>query len=235
MNTEEISRRLTETLKNSELQSLTADFSEIVLDNFIDNEMLKEVPIIKSLVGIKKGYSQINEQLFLKKVMAFLSQSKKIKAKQRCAMINKINNSKKYRVKIGEKLLYLIDKCDDWEKSELLSVFFNAFIESKISYEDFMKIAKIIEKLTIIDLKIFQKIVINNNDDFSNNDFSGEDGVDDLMNSGLFIYYIDEINIEDNEVYEEPRVPYKVIGGEMIIDVSAMGIKISEILNQVSF
>ncbi len=233
MDIEKISKALTETLQNSELQNLTTDISEIALDNFIDHEWFKEVPIIKSLISLKKGFSQIKDQLFLKKIIAFLSQSKKIKAKERRAMIIKINDSKKYRIKIGEKLLYLIDKSDDWEKTELLSVSFNAFIENKITYEDFMKIAKIFEKLTIYDLQAFQKIVIQNEKKYFkiNNFGEDENGMSDLMNSGLFVYYTDAVTVDDEDDWEMGR-KYRAEGGELIIEISPLGQKINEILKK---
>ena len=43
-------------------------------------------------------------------------------------VISEIDNSKKYRIKLGEKLLYIIDKCDDHEKSEII------FLRSSVLY-----------------------------------------------------------------------------------------------------
>jgi hypothetical protein len=231
MNTEKISNALTETLKNNELKNLAGDISEVALDNLINHDLLREIPVIKSLINITKGFSQIKDQLFLKKIIAFLSQSKKIKAEERRIMIDKIDNSKKYRLKIGEKLLYLIDKSDDWEKAELLSVFFNAFIKNKITYEEFIKTSKIFEKLTIYDLQVFQKIVKKNKSEYFkiNNFGEDENGLSELINSDLFIYYIDEVRVEDEDDWKMNR-KYKTEGGELIVEVSSLGKKISEIL-----
>lgn len=50
---------------------------------------------------------------------------------QRQKMISDIDSSQKYKIQVGEKLLYIIDKCDDYTKSGIVSLIFKAYIEEK--------------------------------------------------------------------------------------------------------
>ena len=107
MSIKEISTAFTETLRNSDLQDVSGDISGVVLDNLILQGVLKDVPVINILLNLQRGVSQVQDQLFLRKIVAFLSKSKEISANDRRIMIDKINSSKQHRMKVGEKLLDL--------------------------------------------------------------------------------------------------------------------------------
>lgn len=198
------------------------------MDVLLDEGILKEIPIIGSIINTTQGILHVRDRLFLKKLLAFLLKSKDVNHKERARFVEKIENSKEYRVKVGESLLNHIDKCNDWEESELLAVFFNACVQGQISYKDFLKSAKIIEALTIEDLKDFQKKVTQNKEqDFDEND----DVVGELLYSGLFTFYIEEVRIEDEDDWKVAiNNKYKVNGGNQIIQVSPIGKKMYKIL-----
>jgi hypothetical protein len=69
-----------------------------------------------TVIGLGKTAMGIKESLFLKKIIYFISELENISATKRHEMFEKIDNSRKFRTKVGEKLLYIIDKCDDHEK-----------------------------------------------------------------------------------------------------------------------
>ena len=70
-------------------------------------------------------------------------------------MIAKIEKSEDYRHKVGEKLLYIIDRCDDNEKVSYLATAFCAFLKKKIKYGQFLICADMIQKTYIDVLKYF--------------------------------------------------------------------------------
>lgn len=111
---------LTDTLKNSDLQGVTTEWSEVFLDTLLEDGILKDIPIISSIIGIGKTGMKISEMLFMKKLLYFITQVNEIPAHEREKVISEIDNSKSYRIKVGEKLLYIINECDDHEKSEIM-------------------------------------------------------------------------------------------------------------------
>ena len=152
-----ISTALTTTLKDSDLQGVTTEWSEIFLDNFLAEGVLKEIPIINTIIGIGKAGIKVNEALFLKKLLSFISNINDVSVEERAKMISEIDESHHYRIKIGEKLLYIIDKCDDHEKSALVGKLFNSFLRGLIDYDDFLRCSLVIEKCMVNDLKWFIK------------------------------------------------------------------------------
>jgi hypothetical protein len=112
----EYSNSLEETLKDSDLQNVSTGLAEVVLDSLIDDGIAKDIPIISTVVGLGKVALGIKERLFLKKIIYSISELKSIPPKKRKYFVDKINSSGKFRAGVGEKLLFIIDRCEDHEK-----------------------------------------------------------------------------------------------------------------------
>jgi len=154
-NIQKISTTLTETIKDGEFQSVTSEIAEVLLDGALTEGFLKDFPLIGSLVGLVKTGVNVKDKLFIKKLITFLTQLNEIPADKRKKLMDDIDNSQKYRTKVGEKLLYIIDKCYDNEKAEILGKLFNAYLAEKINYDDFLRAATCVENVFIPDLLKF--------------------------------------------------------------------------------
>lgn len=155
MKSKSISQSLTDTLKNDDLTNLTKDGLELTIDSFINDEIIKQIPFVKSIAAIVSTAKSITNYLFVKKIIAFLKGISDIPQKKRQAMISKIDESKKYRQKVGEFLLFQINHCDDDLKAEYLSQAFRAVINEELSYGDFMRVSNVLNRLSIIDFEDF--------------------------------------------------------------------------------
>ncbi len=61
-----ISKSLDQTLKNSDLQNVTIDLAEVCADSLMQDGIIKDVPIIGTIIGMIKSAIQIKDHLFLK-------------------------------------------------------------------------------------------------------------------------------------------------------------------------
>lgn len=154
-NISNIPQSLNETLINSNLTDVTIDAVEAEIDNYLENGLLKDIPIVSSIVGVIKTTQNISSYLLLKKIVAFLNGIKSIDPKKRQKMITDIDNSDKYRIKVGEKLLYIIDRCNDHEKAEYIAMLFCGLVNEKINYFEFDSATHIVNNLPVILLKDF--------------------------------------------------------------------------------
>lgn len=155
MKSKSISQSLTDTLKNDDLTNLTKDGLELTIDSFINDEIIKQIPFVKSIAAIVSTAKSITNYLFVKKIITFLKGISDIPQKKRQAMISKIDESKKYRQKVGDYLLFQINHCDDDLKAEYLSQAFRAVINEELSYGDFMRVSNVLNRLSIIDFEDF--------------------------------------------------------------------------------
>lgn len=154
--------KITETLKDDNFQDVIMDLGETAIDTIFDDGVLKEVPILGSVLGLARATMTIQDKLFAKKLLTFLVQLKNTDTKSRNEQVDKIENDPSYKTKVGEKLLYIIDKCEDNEKAAYIGKLFQCYIEEKLNYEEFLRASRCIELTFLHDLKRFIKEKWNN-------------------------------------------------------------------------
>lgn len=234
-----LSNSFEETLKNSDFQNVTISLAEVFTDSLMEEGIAKDIPIIGTIIGLGKTTISIKESLFLKKIIYFISELKNISATKRHEIIDKIDKSGKFRTKVGEKLLYIIDKCDDHEKSQIIARLFSAFLLETISYDEFLRASHIVAQLIHEDLKWFvddgPEKLREKNHGYSDQ----EDGhfriyeVENLATSDLFEIISPEVTVRDQDDWKvgaEGGDKYIVEGSELTVYVSNIGQKIRDIL-----
>ena len=212
----EYSNSLEKTIKDSDLQNLTIGLSEVFLDKLIDDGIVRDIPIIGTVVGLGKATLGIKERLFLKKIIYFMSELKNIPSYKRKKMVDKIDSSGKFRTKVGDKLLFIIDSCEDHEKAQIVARLFSAFLTENLSYQEFLRSSCIVERTVLEDLNWF----IEREDDYFMFEEAG-----DLLNSGLFSFEIVDPNDYDH------KVPH---GSELRVNMNEIGKKIRHVLKNKS-
>ncbi|WP_031454316.1 hypothetical protein [Flavobacterium chungangense] len=143
-----MSQQFTQELLNPNID-LATDYSEIYIDDLIQNETLKEIPIIKTVVGVIKTGISINKFFFAKKLLSFIREfnSGQIDAEKKDKFQKKINDDSQFRKKSTEQIMVCLDRFNDVKKALILANLFKAYVEEKISYEKFVFISISMERL----------------------------------------------------------------------------------------
>ncbi len=229
-----IDKSLSETLRKSDLQGVSVDITELILDSLLEESILKELPIVGSVLGIGKTVVTVKNQLFLKKILAFLSGVKDVPQEKRLRMIDQVNDSNKFRIKVGEKLVYILDKCDDYIDAKYISQLFAAFLKEEIEYQDFLKGSRIIQDLFVGDLEYFLE---NEPSIFSRELYLEEAPNEDelpLINAGILQSSINPINVQDQTDHRADS-KYEVSGGEVTIWITTIGDILKRVLKKEEF
>ncbi len=218
-----LSNSLKNTLTDSNLQEVTIDLAETFTDSFLDNGLIKDIPILGTIIGLTKASINLNERLLIKKLIYFLAELKDIELQKRQKLINEIDFSEKHKINIGEKLLYIIDKCDDHITARYTAIFFTAFLNEEISYSEFLRGSTIIQKLFIHDLEEFiitdskklERKINNYNSGLSDFEYS-------LINVGICGTETEPISVRDQDDYKIQE-KYKVDGGDLHLYLTDIG------------
>ena len=215
-------KTLRETLVKSDLSSVIVDSAEIGIDRLLSDGLLKEIPIVSSVVSIIKTTQSISNHLFLKKIVSFLVGLKDIPSSKREAMITKVEESKKYRNKVGEQLLFILDHCEDDIKAEYMSYWFKAFLNETISYKEFMQGASAINKITTDELNAF----------IADDKFYWDDTV--YLGAGLIYLTMDDVSVK-NELSADwdDEQKFVVKGGQLEVNLTYLGDKIKEVFKDI--
>ncbi|CAA0250022.1 hypothetical protein [Tenacibaculum maritimum] len=226
-----LSTSFNETLKDSDLQNIGGNLSELVIDSVLEDGILKDIPVISTIVGLSNIGIKISDRILLNKIVSFLFELKDISNVKREEMINKIDNSKKYKIKVGEKILLIIDKCNDYENSQYVAKLFSAYVSEKINYVDFLRGANIIQSVQITDFKDFLNLEKSKFRFSFNSANLNYDDVKHLMHIGLFESNTEEISVREQDDWKNADQPYIVEGGEITYDITELGKKIYDALN----
>lgn len=214
-----------QTLKESNLTEIGLNAGEIVIDSIIDDGLLKEIPIISTIVGLVKTTSDLGNMQFLKKIVYFLSGIKDVSPKRRYEMIAEIDNSPKYKIKVGEKLLYIINRCDDHEKASLVAELFKAFLNKEIEYGDFLRGSSILHSIYVDDLEAFLEL--------NENNLYAED-VLPFVSLGLcsIVFAIPKLNHHEQIDWDDGPEYYSIDEGESLGVITDIGGKLRKIFNK---
>ena len=131
------------------------DLGEITLDAVFKDGVLKEIPIIGTIVGVGKCIKNVYDIGFTKKLIAFLIPIKDVPIEKRVRAIKKWEEDEHYRGKVGDTLLGMIERCDDAVKATWLSKLFYELVLKRNYPRLFMRAEKTLSSLSIMDMQAF--------------------------------------------------------------------------------
>lgn len=172
-----LSDTIVETITTTELQDVSKELAEIAVDGIFQEAILRDIPILGTVVGLGKGVMSISDRLFTKKLLLFIFEIKDLTSEERNKQITKIQRDSKYENSIGEKLLMIIDKSNDSKKASWIGRLFYHCLKNEIDYRDFIRCSEIINNASLYSLQ-----------DVIENTYTGIpiDQEDDMISSGLF-------------------------------------------------
>ena len=150
------------------IRELGTEVSEAIIDNAVVmpvlnqinlnnanremvNGLLKDLPMLK-MIAVSNN---IRDMIFISKLKNFLQPLKDIPKGKIKKEITKIDKSKKYRRKVGENLINLIDRSFDEEAAENVAILFKAFLDDKISYDEYVTASTVACRISSQDIKRF--------------------------------------------------------------------------------
>lgn len=209
-----LSKSMEETLEVENFDFL-ADIGEIAIDAVMSDGVLKEVPILGSLVGIGKCLRNVYDLTFAKKLIAFLFGIKDSDQRERIEAIQKWEESTKYRIRVGETLIGMIQRCDDSVKAAWLSKLFYELVLKRGYSRLFMRAEKVLSSLSVMDVQAFLALPQR---EYS---YLSENNCEPFVGSGLYMNAIAKapidgnLNLDDREckITEIGIWIYKILNG----------------------
>lgn len=146
---------LKDSLFNDNVADLCIDLTEIGIDSVMDDGVLSEVPIAKTIVALSKTGLAIRERNMLKQTLTFISafNSETISDEQLQKYKDKMTNNKYAEKELG-RVLYLLDRNIDNVKSAILGKIFNAYVNGKMGWDKFCELSEVNERMFVSDYKM---------------------------------------------------------------------------------
>ncbi|WP_343566346.1 hypothetical protein [Sphingobacterium sp.] len=172
-------------IKDSDLTDLATNLGEIAIDSAMDDGILKDIPIIGSVINVIKFGNSLNRHFTIKKISKFLFQLQDIPPEKRLSKIEEINNSGEYQSSVGEMVMEILDRVESDGKPEMIGKLFAAFIKEDITFQEYLKFSHYIKSVYYYELLSLKHHNEEHNFFYGNND--GQ-----LQGFGLTTNVIDE-------------------------------------------
>lgn len=148
-----------EQIKNVSASELVS-YLDFGIDQFLADGVMRDIPVIGSIISIFKVGKTIKDYHFTKKVMAFISEYQKIDKNEKYdKFISKIHENSKFSQSVVETIVVSIDRMDKAIKAKIYARLLVAYINDNYSYNEFIYVSSLIESLFLIDFTTIVQIV----------------------------------------------------------------------------
>jgi hypothetical protein len=130
---------------------LAVDYAELGLDGLLEDKVLRELPVFKTLVNVSRAAGGIRDALFAKKLLRFI-RGATVNADARSKFALKYADPKSRR-RIGENMLLLLEKADDMVKADMLGHLFARFLLEQLDVTQLFEAARRFCSLETEDLR----------------------------------------------------------------------------------
>lgn len=130
---------------------------EVALKQMVDNSLLKDIPIVGSIVKAYEVGASIRDHLYVAKLREFLQCLDEVPAQKKEEMKRSIVSGERPISTVSEKILLVIESQTDMEKSEMVANFFLAYLDGILSESELRKAIDVTASAFLDDLKEFLK------------------------------------------------------------------------------
>ncbi len=142
------------------ISSIIPDIAELGIDSILSEGLLKDIPVVSILLGMKNTAQALHDRNLLRQTLVFISEfnSGNINEKKKQKYKQKIEDDpKKAEAELG-RVLIILNRNIDIEKSRILSKLFICYVNEGMSWEDFCDLSEITDRLFLRDIKWLKKV-----------------------------------------------------------------------------
>ena len=148
---ESLESALVRSIDASTLRDAATDLAEVGLDQMFEDGILRDIPVLGTLVRLRATLGVVQDYLFTRKVAKFLIGVARVDEAKRKAFVATISSPTERR-RLGETLVLLLDRLDDLEKPDILARMFCAYIEGRCDLPTFRRLALAVYRLPVSSL-----------------------------------------------------------------------------------
>lgn len=184
-----------ESLFIKDTMELASEIAEISIDSCLDDGLLKDIPFVGIAIKVYGIAQKVHDRHLIKQTLTFLtelnSQTVSVEKKEAYRQSLKDNHSKANE-ELGRVLL-LLNRSIEANKAKILSHYFAAYINCKISWPTFIELSEVLDRMFVADFKLLDTIFKNVDLNYSEGGYSAER----LMAMGLFSNPLSEAKAGD--------------------------------------
>lgn len=137
-----------------EVSSIAGEYAELGLDTLVEDGLFKDIPIVSTFMAVYRIGNSIWERHHIAKLIAFLNEINKgiVDEEKREKYREKFLGNDHFRNQELEYILILIDRYINFDKPQMLAKLYLAYLDCKITWQEFTQYAEIIDRFLPGDL-----------------------------------------------------------------------------------
>lgn len=148
---DDLASSLIDSIYSPAISDLSQDVIEIALDSVLEDGLVREIPVVKTIVAIGKSVAGVRDRIFLRKVLRFYAGLSSLTVEEKESFLRDVESDKQ-RKRLGETLVMILDRYDHLEKPDLLAKLFIAHVRGQIDFGEFQRLSIAVERAFIQDL-----------------------------------------------------------------------------------
>lgn len=133
------------------------DAAELILDSILTDGVLREIPIVSTVVGLAKAGFTVRGNLFIQKVLRFLNPLSKYTREQRQNYLAKLDQDEVKQA--GQYMILYLERLDSLDKPAMLSKVFEAYMLQKIDCRQMLYFTHFIDSVFILVWKNYHRAI----------------------------------------------------------------------------
>lgn len=137
---------------------IVGDYLELGIDSILENDSLKEIPIIKTFISVGKITKSIRERNLIKNLVIFINELNRGKINKEKLSRHREElrkNPKKAEKELG-RILIILEQTIDNIKSSILGKLYKSYINQEIDWDIFIEFSEITNRLFMFDINILK-------------------------------------------------------------------------------
>jgi len=140
-------------LRESSAADRLIDLGESILDAELTDEVLRRIPVLGTISALNQIRLGIKDRLFVRKLARLLHQLHEVPTHERSRFAQQLADDDTFRDRVLSHLILLLDRLDEIEKATLLGNALRALVLSRVTFEQFTRLASAIDHGHIADLR----------------------------------------------------------------------------------
>lgn len=213
-----------------EFTDIGIDIIDTSIDSFLESEILKNIPIVKTVASLAKVSLAIREKHLLKKIFIFIdtihkgnAKEEEIKKRRQAAQ-----NNEKWLQKEIELVTIHMDRLDELEKARITATFYIEYINQSITWNQYREYLAIIERVFLQDfvqlLNIYEAVL---------QKVKVEKSIEEGADGGVVTKMIKELNCDRLiavGLVQAKRTSMYNAGVQTDYNLTELGLKFAEVL-----
>lgn len=178
---------------------IAIDYAELALDGVFSNDLVSELPVLKTIASMCKIGLAIRDRQFAKKLMTFLKEyhSGKVCEGKKQEFLTRMNETK-YREKVTDTIMIYIDRYTEYNKATIFAKLLIAHINGKYDWTKLVNFANCLDLLFVDDIEVVKMLYGKKEDMLSSKTF------EELQNCKSELSRLEHLGFLISETYYSP-------------------------------